>query len=406
MKNLLIAEILYKIADLLEIQEVDFKPRAYRKAALNIEAMNEPIEDYYKQGKLKEIPGVGEGISKKIEEIIKTGTCREYEKLKKQVPVDFESLMKIEGLGPRKIKLLYQKLKIKSIQDLEEAIQEHKLSRLEGFGEKTELNLQQSLGFFRKSKGRFLLSEILPIAEDIKDYLKKKSSRVEIAGSLRRFKETIGDVDILAIGEKELIDYFTKYKNAKKILAKGSNKSSVLLDNGLQVDLRLIPRKSFGAALQYFTGNKEHNIHLRILAQKKGLKLSEYGLFRGNRIIAGRTEEEVYKKLGLHYIEPELREDSGEIEAAKNLPILIQLNDIKGDLHTHTKYSDGNDTIEEMAKQAINLGYEYIAITDHYGSLKIANAMNSSRIKKQWKEIDTLNKKTPEKYLKRKYKKK
>ena len=395
MKNPLVAQILYKIADLLEIQEVEFKPRAFRRAAASIESLEEDIEELARKNKLQEIPGVGEGISKKILEIIQTGTCKEYEQLKKEVPVDIDGLMKVEGLGPKKIKFLYKKLHIRNLKDLEAAVKLHKLQKLEGFGEKTEQNFAQALGFIKKSSGRFLLSYSFHIAQDIKQYLQKKAKKVEVAGSLRRWKETIGDVDILAVGNQEVMDFFTKYKETAKVLARGETRSSIMLSNGLRADLRLVPERSFGAALNYFTGSKEHNIELRKIAIKKGWKLNEYGLFRGNTQIAGKTEEEVYKKLGLQYIEPELRENQGEIEASrsKKLPILVQQRDIKADIHVHSTWSDGSASIEEMAKAAMALGYEYLAITDHFNNPRIANPLDKKRLEQQGKEVDKLNKK-------------
>ncbi len=401
MKNLLVAQILYKIADLLEIQEVEFKPRAFRKAAMNIESLEQPIEELAEKNKLREIPGIGEGIEKKIIEILQTGTCREYEQLKKQIPVDFEELKKVGGLGPKKIKFLYKKLHIRNLKDLESAVNKGNLKGLEHFGEKTEENLKQALTF-TKSSTRFLLSDAYAIAQDLKQYLQKKAKRVEIAGSLRRMKESVGDIDILVIGKQEIADYFTKYPEVKAVLSKGPTRSSVILNNGMQADIRIIPQKSWGAALNYFTGSKEHNIALRQLALKRKWKLSEYGLFKNKKQIAGKSEEELYKKLGLNYIEPELRENQGEIEASKNnkLPKLLELKDIKADFHIHTNYSDGSSTIKEMTEAAQNLGYKTIAITDHYGSLAIANAMDRKRIQNQWKEIDSINKTSKIKILK------
>lgn len=395
MKNLLVAQTLNKIADLLEIHDVEFKPRAFRRAAISIGSLEEDIEILAQQNKLLNIPGVGEGIAKKIIEIIKTGTCREYERLRKEIPVDVDALMKVEGLGPKKIKILYKKLHIRNLKELESAVQRHKLQKLEGFGEKTEQNILQSLGFVKKSSGRFLLSDAWHIAQDLKSRVQKKAKKVEIAGSLRRWKETIGDVDILAVGPQNLLQDFVHYKDVVKILSQGPTRSSILLNSGMQADIRIIPEKSFGAALHYFTGSKEHNIALRKIAMQKGWKLNEYGLFRGKAQLAGRTEEEVYRKLGLRYIEPELRENQGEIEASRNnkLPALMQQEDIKADLHLHSTWSDGSASIEDMAAAAKSLRYEYIAITDHYGNLKIANAMNRKRMENQWQEIDKLNKK-------------
>ena len=395
MKNLKIAQILYQIADLLEIQEVEFKPVAYRRAAQSIENLSEPIEEYAKEGKLDDIPGVGKGIASKIEEILKTGSCQELKKLKKQVPIDVENLLQVEGVGPKTIKILYKKLHIKNLKDLEQAAQKGKISTLEHFGKKTEEQILQGLEFVKKSTGRFLLGDIYPLAEELKSYLKQKSSCVELAGSLRRFKETIGDLDILAVGDKKIVDHFVQYKDVKKVLWKGPSKASVVLENGLQVDLRMISKELFGAGLMYFIGSKEHSIALRKIAIKKGYKLSEYGLFKGKRTLAAKTEKDIYSRLGMEYIDPELRENTGEIEAAqqKKLPSLVTLQDVKGDLHMHSTWSDGNNSIQELAEACKKKGYDYLAITDHFGNLRIANSLNRKRIVQQWEEIDSLNKK-------------
>lgn len=399
MKNSEIAQIFYEIADMLEIQDVEFKPRAYRKAAQNIESLQRDIEEIYKEGKLESIPGVGRHIAEKIKEIIETGKLEYYNKLKSSTPVDIEELGSIEGLGPKTIKKLYKKLKIKNLNDLEKALKKGKLKGLEGFKEKKVRNIIENIDFAKKSKQRFLLGFALPEAEAIKEELKKlkEVDKIEIAGSIRRMNETIGDIDILAAAKnpQRIMDIFTEQKEVEKVLAKGPTKSSVRLNSGVQVDLRIIHRESFGSALQYFTGSKQHSIKLRKIAIKKGLKLSEYGLFRKNRIIAGKTEQEIYKKLGMQYIEPELREDNGEIEAAlqKKLPNIIKHSEFLGDVHMHTNYSDGNNTIKEMAEAAKKLGHKYIAITDHAGKLVIANSMPPKQILKQKKEIEKLNKK-------------
>ena len=398
MKNLELAKIFYELADILEIQDVQWKPRAYRKAAQSIESLNEDIEIIYEKGGLKaldDIPGVGKGISKKIAEFIETGKIKGYQKLKKKFPVEF---MKIPEVGPKTAKKLYEKLKIKNIKQLKEALKEHKLSNLPGFGEKSEKAILEGIKFYGSGK-RFLLGYILPIARDIEGKLKtlKEVKKISISGSLRRMKETIRDIDILVSSNnpRKVIDFFTKLEDVEKVVSKGSTKSSVRLMDNIQVDLRVIPDKSFGAALQYFTGNKSHNIALRKIAIRKGLKLSEYGIFKGKKQVAGSTEEEVYKKLGLKYIEPELRIDGGEIQASLKgkLPTLIKYNDLKGDFHVHTNWSDGSSSIEEMAKAAKKFGYQYLGICDHAGRLKIASCLDEKRLLKQIKEIDKVNKK-------------
>ncbi|MBI2652037.1 DNA polymerase/3'-5' exonuclease PolX [Candidatus Woesearchaeota archaeon] len=381
MKNLEVAELLSTIADYLEFANEPFKVRAYRKAALVIEGLSEDIEQVWKENKLMELPGVGEGIAKKIDDFLKNGKSKYLQELKKATPVDMEQLGAIEGVGPKTI--------LKQIQEIK------------GLGPIVEQNILKSIEFARKTSERTPLGFALSSAEEVVRMLEtlKEVTKVSIAGSTRRMKETIGDIDILATSKApaKVIDFFTKMPNVADVLAKGHTKSSIRLKEGIQVDLRVLDDNIFGAALLYFTGNKEHNIILRRIAIEKGLKLSEYGLFnnKSNKRVAGRTEEEVYKKLGLDYIEPEMREDEGEIELAQNhmLPKLIGYNDIKGDLQMHTKWSDGNNTIEEMAIAAKKLGHEYICITDHTGKLAIAHALDEKRIAEQRKEIGKANKK-------------
>ncbi|MBI2101378.1 DNA polymerase/3'-5' exonuclease PolX [Candidatus Woesearchaeota archaeon] len=404
MKNIEVAELLNEIADYLEFgtdAKDRFKIRAYRKAALVIEGLSEDIEQVWKEGRLEDLPGIGEGIAKKIDEFLRTGKLKHLDELKKKTPVDMEGLGKIEGVGPKTILKLYRELKIKDVAGLEKAAKQGKIQKIEGLGPIVEQNILKSIEFSRKSRERVPLGFALASAEEVVRMLKtlKEVQKASIAGSTRRMKETIGDIDILATSKNpgKVIEFFTKMPNVAQVLAKGPTKSSVRLKEGIQVDLRVLNDSIFGAALLYFTGNKEHNIILRRIAIEKGLKLSEYGLFdnKTNKIVAGRTEEEVYKKLGMDYIEPEMREDEGEIEMAQHhmLPKLIGYNDIKGDLQMHTKWSDGNNTIEEMALAAKKLGHEYICITDHTGRIAIANPLDKKRIKGQRKEIDKANKK-------------
>lgn len=400
MKNLEIARIFYEIADILEMQGVEFKPRAYRKAAKSIETLTQDVEEYYKKGKLEDIPCVGENIANKIEEILKTGRLKYYEKLKKQVPKHLTELMQIPGMGAKRANVLHEKLKISSIKQLEKAAKKHKIAGLFGFGEKSEEDILKGIELIKAGKERMLLGMALPIAKDIESRLKKlkEVKKVELAGSLRRRKETVGDLDILVISKKpaKVMDFFTSMKDVKRILAKGPTKSSVLLKSGLQIDLRVVPEKSFGAALQYFIGNKYHNIKLRQIAIKKGYKLSEYGLFnkKTSKLVEGRNEKNIYKKLGMKWMEPELRENKGEIQAAikGKLPKLVPYGSIKGDLHVHSKYSDGNNTIQEIALEAKKLGYEYIGIADHSKSQIIAHGMDEERLLKQIQEIQKVNK--------------
>lgn len=421
MKNHEVAELLNDIADVLEIKgELIFKIRAYRKAALVIGGLSEDIDDINKEGKLEDIPSVGEGIAKKIKEFLETGHSKSFENLKKQTPVDIEELGKVEGLGPKTILKLYKELKVKNLKDLEKAAKKGKIQKIEGLGPTVEKNILKGIDFAKTAGKRQLLGYTLITAEEIKEKLAelKEVNKVEVAGSLRRRKETIGDVDILVSSKKpgNVMDFFTSIRDIDRVLAKGPTKSAIQMDDGLQIDLRIIDDNKFGSALLYFTGSKEHNIVLRKIAIKKRMKLSEYGVFdtrknpkrifgaqkiakqffreKSNKLLASKTEKECYKKLGLPYIEPEIRENEGEIEAALKgkLPKLIGYNDIKGDLQMHTKWSDGSNTIEEMALAAKNLGHEYICLTDHTGNLKIANALDEKRILKQGKEISIVNK--------------
>ncbi len=401
MKNIEVAELLNEIADYLEFQEEQFKVRAYRKAALVIEGLSEDITQIWKDNKLEELPGVGEGIAKKIDEFLRTEKLKYLEELKKKTPVDMEQLGAIEGIGPKTILKLYKELKVKNVAELEKAAKQGKIQRIKGLGPTVEQNILKSIEFAKKTSQRVPLGFALSSAEEVVNALKtlKEVSRVSIAGSTRRMKETIGDIDILATSKnpEKVIDFFTNMPNVADVLAKGDTKSSIRLKEGIQVDLRVLDDNIFGAALLYFTGNKEHNIMLRKIAIEKGLKLSEYGLFdkKTNKLVAGKTEEDVYKKLGIDYIEPEMREDEGEIELAQHhmLPRLIGYNDVKGDLQMHTKWSDGNNTIEEMALAAKKLGHEYICITDHTGKLAIAHAIDEKKILEQKKEIGKINKK-------------
>ena len=395
-----IAEILKEIGEYLEMQSVAFKPRAYEKAAEVIEELEEEVESIYKNGGLKaieDIPGIGVSIAEKIEELIKTGHLKYYEKLKKQTPLDLISLRRIEGLGPKSLKKLYEALGIKNIQDLEKAAQTGKIRKIEGFGEKTEENILEGIKFLKKSSGRFILGFTRSLIRSLEERLKKlkEVERLVAAGSVRRWKETIGDADILVISNdsRPVMDYFVSLPEVARVYAKGLTKSAVQLNNGLDVDLRVVEKKSYGAALSYFTGSKDHNVALREIALKKGYKLNEYGLFKGKKQIAGETEEEIYEKLGLDYIEPEMRENKGEIELARRhqLPKLIDYGEILGDLQVQTNWTDGVNSIEEMAKAAMAQGLEYIAITDHTKRLAMANGLNEKRLLEQIKEIDRLN---------------
>ncbi|MBW3013161.1 DNA polymerase/3'-5' exonuclease PolX [Candidatus Woesearchaeota archaeon] len=393
MRNADVAKILYEIADLLEVQDIQFKPRAYRKAAQSIESMSEDIVSVWKKGKLDDIPGVGKSIAEKIDEFLKTGKLKYLNELKKKLPIDIEEITAVEGVGVKKAKVLYEKLKVKTLKDLEKAAKAHKIRKIAGFGTQTEENILKNLGFAATRKKRMPLGYVLPIVEEIMEQMKavKEVQKIDIAGSVRRMKETIGDVDILVVSKKpsKVMEKFTHLKDTGKIISKGPTRSSIRMKSGLHVDLRVIPVESYGSATQYFTGDKAHNIELRKIAIKKKMKLSEYGLFKGKKQIAGRNEKDIYRILGLSWMPPEIRENNGEIEAAlkHKLPHLVEYDDIKGDLHTHTKASDGTNTIKEMATAAKKAGLKYIAVTDHTGKLKIAGGLDNKNLLKHAENI-------------------
>jgi DNA polymerase (family 10) len=392
------------------MKDVAFKPRAYEKAAANIESLEDNVTDIYKKGgtkALEQIEAVGKGIAERIEELIQTGKIKGYEKLKKQVPVNLEELSHIEGVGPKTILKMYKELKIKTLKDLEKAAKAKKIRNIEGFGPKSEENILLAIEFLKKSGGRlplgYILYDIRRIEKKLQNF--KGVKKAIIAGSIRRMKETIGDADLLATvsspkAAKEVMNYFVNMLEVEHVYSHGPTRSSVRLKNNIDCDLRVVPEQSFGAALQYFTGNKDHNIELRKIAIEKGLKLNEYGVFKGKRQIAGKIEEDVYKILGLKWIEPELRENTGEIDIAKQnkLPDLIKYSDLKGDLQMHSKWSDGTNTIEQLAEKAMEMGLEYIAITDHIRG--ILNYIHEKEIIAQGKEIDKLNLKFKIKNLK------
>jgi DNA polymerase (family 10) len=375
-----------------------FKPRAYEKAALYIGSLNDDLGIIYKKGGIKalmQLPGIGKSIAEKLVELIQTDELTYYEQLKRQIPVDLTTLSSIEGMGPKKVKVLYEKLGITNIEELEKAIRERKVRALQGFGETSEQKILKGIEFHKKSHGgRFILGFVLNTFEDILQRLKSLDTvkNAQLAGSARRMKESIGDADFLASSDKseKVMDFFTSMPEVAYIHTKGRTKSTVRLKSGINCDLRIVPEESFGATLQYFTGSKQHNVVLRTIALHKGYKLNEYGLYdKRNKQIAGRTEESIYSRLGLPFITPELREDNGEIEAARKgrLPKLIGYDDLKGDLQIHTSWTDGNNTIAEMAQAAGKAGLEYIAITDHSRTLEIAHGLNERKLMEQQKEI-------------------
>ena len=403
MRNKEVAEKFYELAEVAELAgDNPFKIKAYLEAARVIENLTLPIEDLAQQNKLTEVKGIGKSIAEKIIEYLNTGKITKLEELKKVVPEGLLELEKVPGLGAKRVKVLYEKLGISNLSELEEAAKAHKIRELDGFGEKTEQNILEGIKSLRdKRENRFMIGVALPIAESIVSTLKSNVpiEKYMICGSLRRMKDTIGDIDILVISKEpnKVMDFFVGLPNVKEVLAKGDTKSSIITKEDIQVDLRVVEMGSFGAAVQYFTGSKSHNVHLRELAIKKNLKLNEYGIFdlSSDKKIGGEKEEEIYSILNMDFIPPEMREDTGEIELAleHRLPDLVGYDDIKGDIHMHTKYSDGAHTIEQMARKAMSLGYEYIVVTEHAKSLAVAGGLNIDEFLEEKKEIEELNKK-------------
>lgn len=399
-KNREIADIFNQIADALEYKgENVFRVVAYRKAARILEELTEDVEELLKSGRLKALPGIGEGMAEKIEEYLKTGKIQKYIEATKGIPPSLLELLNIQNLGPKTLALANKHLGVKNLQDLKKVIEDGSLAKLPQMGEKKVENIKKGIELYERSHERLSIAVAESIASNVVEYLKKNAPILQIspAGSLRRWKETIGDIDILVTGKdhKKIVDAFTKYPEAEQIISAGETKSSILVQGGIQVDIRIVDKKSYGAALQYFTGSKAHNVKLRGIAVSKKWKLNEYGLFEGEKAIAGEDEEDVYKRLGLQWIPPELREDRGEVELAlkSRLPKLVEFSDIKGDLQMHSNYSDSTATIEELALVAQKMGYEYILITDHSRSAKYAHGLEIERLYKEWEEIDALNKK-------------
>ena len=398
MRNKEVAQLLQKIAELLAFKEENiFKIRAYEKAAQTIEYLGKDIAEELQSG--NKIAGVGESIAEKIKEYLSQGKITYLEELKKEIPPGLLEIMDIPGLGPRRAKLLYEKLGIKNVAELKQAAQQHRLQELESFGQKLEENILKGLKLLSQAQERMLISTALEIAERIIAELKKAGvKKISEAGSLRRRKETIRDIDIL-VASNSPEPVMKKFCSLGQVQARGETKASILTAENIQVDLRVVKETEFGSALQYFTGSKEHNIALRKLAITRNKKISEYGLFdqRGKKI-AGESEEEIYHHLGLDYIPPELREDQGEIDLAKKhcLPTLLNLSDIQGDLHIHSNYSDGHMTIAEIVHQARQLGYRWVSIADHSQSLKVARGLSPEQLNKKIQEIKNLRAQEPE----------
>jgi len=399
MENHEIAAVFGEISNLMRIIQDDpkwtFKAAAYDRAKRSIESYPERLEDLAKDPgrKLTEIPGVGEDLAGKIKELLETRKCQYHQEQLKKIPGSLLRLLELQSVGPQKVRLFYNDLGIKTIDDLEKAAKEGRLRNLPKMDVKSEENILKAIETFRRAAGRFRLDTAFETAQGLTDFLKqlKIVEQVEPAGSMRRGRETVGDLDLLVTGRQHaaIADHLVRHPAISQILAKGEDKVSFKLKNDLQVDVRLLDRKAFGAALQYFTGSKEHNVALRDRAKRRGWKLSEYGLFEGDRVLASRTEEEIYERLGLEWIPPELRENLGEIEAAEQakLPKLVELGDIQGDLQMHTTASDGQTGVEELAAAAKKLGYRYILITDHSKAVTIANGLDEKRAVENIKRI-------------------
>ncbi|MCJ7704088.1 MAG: DNA polymerase/3'-5' exonuclease PolX [Desulfobacterales bacterium] len=400
MKHKELADLFEKMADILEFKDENpFKISAYRKASRILGDLTEDIGEVAGRGELKKIPGIGEGMAQKIEEYLKTGKVSKFEEVRKEVPDELIAIMGIPGMGPKTLALIHKERGVGNLSQLEKAVEDGSLIGLPGMGEKKVENIRRGIQLLKQSKGRMNLGIAFPIAKGVVEALRKKtgSEKIEWAGSLRRMRENIGDIDILAIGKdlKKVVHAFTHLPEVKEVLASGETKASVIVEGGLQIDLRVVEEDSYGAALQYFTGSKGHNIHLRGIARARGIKINEYGVFKGEKKTGGKEEKGVYKALGMDWIEPELREDRGEIEAAqkKNLPKLVEESEVKGDFHIHSNWSDGTSSIEGVAKAAQGRGYQYVAICDHTKSLKITHGLDETRLMRQMEEIDRLNEK-------------
>lgn len=402
MRNLEISSIFNQIADLLEIQGANpFRVRAYRRAALNIESLTGNIETIARQGTTRSIPGVGEDLARKIDEFLRTGGIEFHEQLKKEVPPGLAKIVEIPSVGPKTAKEIYDRFQVQTIEELEALCKTDKLLSVPGFKQKTIDNILRGIDVYRRRRGNYLLGRTVPIATQLCDYLERHADRVAYTGSLRRMKEIVHDVDILAASSHpaETMKAFLNMPFIEAVLAQGATKASVRVQDDLQVDLRVIDPKSWGAAMHYFTGSKAHNIRMRERAIKQGLKLNEYGLFDANdKMVGGAAEEEIFEKLGLPYIPPVLREDLGEMEAAAQgkLPKIVEIGDIQGDLHMHTSWSDGKYTTEEMVEAARKRGYRYVAITDHSKSLGVAGGLSDGDLIKHTEECRALDAKYPD----------
>ncbi|HZP92220.1 MAG TPA: DNA polymerase/3'-5' exonuclease PolX [Burkholderiales bacterium] len=397
--NATISAIFGEIADLLDIQGANpFRIRAYRNAARTVGELGKDLKAMVERGEdLESLPGIGHDLAAKVREIVQTGKCSFLDRLRHEVPPAVAELLRIPGLGPKRVRMLYQDLEVQTLEQLLRAARDGRIRQLPGFGAKIENHILEAVQAHLSQAKRLKLAVAAQHAEPLLRYLSKVPGvqDVVVAGSFRRMRETVGDLDILVTAESgsPVMDRFVGYEEVGEVMSHGETRSSVMLRAGLQVDIRVVARESYGAALHYFTGSKAHNIAIRKLGQAKGLKINEYGVFRGERRVAGETEESVYRAVGLPYIPPELREDRGEIEAARagRLPRLVELADLKGDLHAHSKASDGHNSIAEMAQAAKAAGLAYLAITEHSRRLTVAHGLDPTRLARQIDEIDALN---------------
>jgi DNA polymerase (family 10) len=396
-----VKDLFNKVADLLEIEGANpFRVRAYRNAARSISGLTRNVSEMVRKGQdITGVAGIGKDLAGKIREIVETGRLAQLEELEKKSPGALQELMAVQTLGPKRVKVLHRELGINNLDELRDAAEKGKIRDLEGFGEKTEQNILQGLKWKETQGKQIKLFDAERQAEPLVAYLKKSRgvSEIIVAGSFRRRQETVGDLDILVTADKDgdLMARLVDYEGIRNVLSRGGTRSTVVLRSGLQVDIRLVPQVSYGAALHYFTGSKSHNIAIRKLGVRKGYKINEYGVFQGENRVAGKTEKEVYQQVGLAYIEPELREYRGEVEAAQQdkLPQLVRRENLRGDLHSHTRASDGRSSLEDMAQAARERGYEYLAITEHSRRVSVANGLDPKRLKKQVKQIDALNEK-------------
>ena len=397
--NIDIANIFDEIADFLEIEgENPFRIRAYRNAAGTVRGLGSELKDMVADNAdLTELAGIGKELAAKIREILETGTAKALTKLHARIPKTVIDILRLPNLGPKRVRVLYHDLKIETLQQLSQAAGEGHIRALDGFGEKIENAILEAIEAQAQKEKRFKVAEAKPYVDSLIEYLQKVPGVKDVvaAGSYRRSRETVGDLDILVTARKgsPVMDRFVEYDEIQKVLSRGVTRSSVVLCCGLQVDVRRVEQASFGAALQYFTGSKSHNIAIRRLGQQRGFKINEYGVFRFEKRVAGKTEASVYRMVDLAYIAPELRENQGEIEAARDrrLPNLIKLSDLKGDLHCHTDYTDGRNSLREMALAAQQRGHKYLAVTEHSDRLKIAGGLDPPKLLKQMEEVDRLN---------------